>query len=340
MHLLISCDMDNLKISIRYCVRCLLSLLMAGSIVWALPCMAQQQSNRDTASVIHSNSNISSVITYSFADDSSCPDTPTHPLQEFLKSPVKEVLIAAGFTDQQEDTIRYQVGKNGKLHANQALLTSILKNHYCSDCPIKITQKRLKFNHETSIDELTSILNDINNDPTHIPTIEEMQITDKDKTNYLKLVNKIDFLDWANHLCCEFMLSDVFLMSSWQQCPEMKCFYQSVANQIDTVGLSTIKTSLCNTTGFSTGGAHWFEIVMVNGEGDTLVFQHFNHYHDYAWYLPWMVECDGMRFECRNPALSRWVAACVPKKFYGRECFDNALFILQVANWMWMQGWW
>ena len=39
--------MDNHKISIRYCVRCLLSLLMVGSLVWASPCMAQSQNNRD-----------------------------------------------------------------------------------------------------------------------------------------------------------------------------------------------------------------------------------------------------------------------------------------------------
>ena len=278
--------------------------------------------------------------TYSLADDSLRPYTLSQPLQEFLKSPVKEVMITSGLTDQQEDTIRYQVGRDGRLHTTQALLTSIQKNHYCSDCPIKIAQKRLKFNHGTSIDELTSILNDISHDPSHIPTIEEMQITDKDKGNYLRLVNKIDFVHLANHLIREFSLRDEYVWLSLEQRAEMKRFYRSVANQIDTVGLSTIKTALYNTTGFSTGGAYWFKIEMVNGEGDTLVFQHFNHYHDYAWYLPWMVECDGMRFECRNPALSRWVAACVPKKFYGSKCFDNALFIMQVANWLWMQGWW
>lgn len=212
-----------------------------------------------------------------------------------------------------------KVGRDGRLHTTQALLTSIQKNHYCYDCPIKTTQKQLKFHHETSIDELTSILNDISHDPSHIPTIEEMQITDKDKANYLESVSKIDFGNWANHLISEFSYGYEYVILDRQQCADMKRFYQSVANQIDTVGLSTIKTALYNTTGFSTGGAYWFKIEMVNGEGDTLVFLHFNHYHDYAWYLPWMVECDGMRFECRNPALSRWVAACVPKKFYGSE---------------------
>ena len=278
---------------------------------------------------------------YGLADNNLRPKTPTHPLQEFLKSPVKEVMITSGLTDQQEDTIRYQVGRDGRLHTTQALLTSIQKNHHCSDCPIKITQKRLIFHHETSIDKLTSILNDINHNPSYIPTIEEMQITDEDKANYLKLVKKIDFVDWANYLNYEFAGSHDYTWLDRQQRSEMKRFYQSVANQIDTVGLSTIKTALNNSPRYrTTGGAYWFKIEMVNGEGDTLVFQHFNHYHDYAWYLPWRVECDGMRFECRNPALSRWVAACVPKKFYGSECFDNALFILQVANWLWMQGWW
>lgn len=278
---------------------------------------------------------------YGLVDNNLRPETPTHPLQKFLKSPVKEVMITSGLTDQQEDTIRYQVGRDGRLHTTQALLTSIQKNHHCYDCPIKITQKRLKFNHETSIDALTSILNDINHNPSYIPTIEEMQITDKDKANYLKLVNKIDFGDWANHLNYEFAGSHDYTWLDRQQRSEMKRFYQSVANQIDTVGLSTIKTALNNSPRYRwTGGAYWFKIEMVNGEGDTLVFQHFNRYHDYAWYLPWRVECDGVRFECRNPALSRWVAACVPKKFYGSECFDNALFILQVANWLWMQGWW
>lgn len=142
------------------------------------------------------------------------------------------------------------------MHTTQALLTSIQKNHYCYDCPIKITQKRLKFHHETSIDELTSILNDISHDPSHIPTIEEMQITDKDKANYLESVSKIDFGNWANHLISEFSYGYEYVILDRQQCADMKRFYQSVANQIDTVGLPTIKTALYNTTGFSTGGAH------------------------------------------------------------------------------------
>lgn len=112
-----------------------------------------------------------------------------------------------------------KVGRDGRLHTTQALLTSIQKNHYCYDCPIKITQKRLKFHHETSIDELTSILNDISHDPSHIPTIEEMQITDKDKANYLESVSKIDFVDWANHLISEFSYGYEYVILDRQQCP-------------------------------------------------------------------------------------------------------------------------
>lgn len=110
------------------------------------------------------------------------------------------------------------------MHTTQALLTSIQKNHYCYDCPIKITQKRLKFHHETSIDELTSILNDISHDPSHIPTIEEMQITDKDKANYLESVSKIDFVDWANHLISEFSYGYEYVILDRQQCADMKRF--------------------------------------------------------------------------------------------------------------------
>ena len=71
--------------------------------------------------------------------------------------------------------------------------------------------------------------------------------------------------------------------------------------------------------------------------GDTLRFSHYNIDNEYAWYLPWLVEYNGMPFRCYSIALSRWVSNCIPEKFYGKECFDNAHFLLQVANYLWLK---
>jgi hypothetical protein len=49
------------------------------------------------------------------------------------------------------------------------------------------------------------------------------------------------------------------------------------------------------------------------------------------------VEYNGIPFRCYSIALSRWISACLPEKFYVKGSFDNARLLLQIADYFWKQ---
>ena len=265
--------------------------------------------------------------TYSLADKQLRDYVLTLPLQDFLTAPITEVILCGGHTDFHEDTVRYLTNSEGQLQTSFATLTHIKKDHYCRECPVEITRKKVKFRHEASRQELDSILRDINRDYSRIPTVPELQITEKDVQKYYKLLEKIDLMNL-------WIINDH--RSSFSDFDQMEVFYRTVPDRIDTLSTNTLRKILYKNENWnSTGGANWFTIQVVNGNGDTLRFIHYNIDNEYAWYLPWRVEYNEMPFRCYSIALSRWVSDCLPEKFYGKECFDNARFLLQVAHGLW-----
>ena len=127
-------------------------------------------------------------------------------------------------------------------------------------------------------------------------------------------------------------------MSRFYDFDYMEDFYRTMPDRIDTLSANTLRKILYKHENWHcSGGAHWFTIQVMNSNGDTLLFSHYNIGHEYAWYLPWLVEYNGMPFRCYSIALSRWVSDCLPGIFYGKECFDNAHFLLQVANYLWLK---
>ena len=266
---------------------------------------------------------------YSLADKQLRDYVLTSPLQDFLTAPVTEVVLCGGHTDFREDTIRYLINSDEELHTSFATLTHIKKDHYCRECPVEITRKNVKFRHEASRQELDSILSDINRNYSKIPTIPELQITEKDVQNYYKLLEKTNFMNLGIKMNPRSRFYDFDYMED---------FYRTVPNRTDTLIANTLRKILYKHENWHcSGGAHWFTIQVMNSNSDTLLFSHYNIDHEYAWYLPWLVEYNGMPFRCYSIALSRWVSDCLPGKFYGKECFDNAHFLLQVANYLWLK---
>ena len=265
--------------------------------------------------------------TYSLADKQLRGYVLTSPLQGFLTAPITEVVLCGGRTDFRKDTVRYLMNTEGQLQTAFATLTHIKKDHYCRECPVEITRKKVNFQHSASRQELDSILHDINRDYSRIPTVPELQITEKDVQKYYKLLEKTDLINL-------WIIND--LKSSFSDFDQMEDFYRTVLDRIDTLSPNTLRKILYKHENWhSTGGANWFTIQVMNSNGDTLRFSHYNIDNEYAWYLPWLVEYNGMPFRCYSIALSRWVSACLPSKFHGKECFDNARFLLQVANGLW-----
>ena len=269
--------------------------------------------------------------TYSLTDGQLRDYVLPAPLEEFLAAPITEVQLCGGYTNSHATTVHYWVNSNGQLQTTHTFSSKIHRKHHCLTCPIKFNQKKQKFQHEASRNELDSVLRDINRHYSRIPTSDELQITEQDRQKYYELVGNFDFLYER-----KFMNPKARIPSFDDDIIED--FYRKVPDRMDTLSANTLRQILYKNEHIrSTGGANWFYIQVVNSNSDTLRFSHYNIDNEYAWYLPWMAEYNGMPFRCYNIALSHWVSDCLPKKFYGKECFDNARFLLQVADYLWLR---
>ena len=270
--------------------------------------------------------------TYSLADGQLRPYTLSAPLEDFLKTPITEVVLCGGLTKYRSDTVRYTVTPDIDLQAN---LATLVLNRYDPCFPnanAKYKRERIRFRHTASRHELDSILRDINRDYTRIPNIADFQITEIDRRKYYKLLDELDKKD---------MMYDRIIMNPQKRTNAFdydyaENFYQSVPDRIDTLSANTVRKILYKDENWrTTGGVYWFEMQIVNSSQDTLRFTHYNKDDEYAWFIPWLVEYNGIPFRCYSIALSRWISACLPEKFYVKGSFDNARFLLQIADYLW-----
>lgn len=267
--------------------------------------------------------------TYSIGDKQLRDYVLTSPLQDFLAAPITEVVLCGGHTDFHEDTVRYLVNSEGQLQTSFATLTHIKKDHYCRECTVEIKRKKVKFRHEASQQELDSILRDINQDYSRMLTPAELQITEQDRQNYQKMLDNLNFLDRKLNWDPK---AQIFFREPVRE------YYRQVPDRVDTLSASALRELLYkNDNCFSTGGATWQTMTIVNNNGDTLKISHYNVDNQHAWCLPWQVDFNGNTFRCHSIALSRWVSDCLPEKFYTKKHFDNVPFLLQIADYLWMQ---
>jgi hypothetical protein len=268
--------------------------------------------------------------TYSLADGQLRPYTLSAPLEDFLKTPITEVVLCGGLTKYRRDTVRYLVTSDGDLQASHATLVLDQYDPCFPKANAKYKRKSIKFPHTASRHELDSILRDINRDYARIPNIAEFQIAEKDRRKYYKLLDELDKKD--------MMYVYPRRRTNAFDYDYAENFYQSVPDRIDTLSANTVRKILYKDENWrTTGGVYWFEMQIVNSSQDTLSFIHFNLRNEYAWFIPWLTEYNGIPFRCYSMALSRWISACLPEKFYVKGSFDNARLLLQIADYFWKQ---
>ena len=208
--------------------------------------------------------------------------------------------------------------------------------------------------HKINSEELAAILADINQRPEQMPAIAEFNITDKDKQRYAKNVRKTD--SWLDHIDRDFA-QETPMDHWWSEFVHAEEFFLSVPDRIDTLSEASLSQILIPQ--YLSFSGDLLKIKFTNLNGDTLIF--FNRTTDdqYAWHLPWTVSYKGIRFLSYLPALSQWLGSVMPKrfhkeqqiviayslsarsgrpkKFYKERLFSNATFLMQVANYLWME---
>lgn len=257
----------------------------------------------------------------------------TTPIHDFLSSPIQSVRLNSGSFVYRQDTLRLTANSDSILRANHALLTHYYrKAHYLE--PYRIQHQRIRVKKSVSSRELHDILADIDRRPEQMPSIAEFNITSADKKRFAEMVaKKTDYFNEPDPY------SEIPIERLVEACIHADDFYLSVADHIDTVGSETMAGILYkNDYWFSTGGADWFKIQIINEQGDSLLLSNSYVHGNYAWFLPWDVTYHGLHFKCYLPALSQWVNGIIPKKFYGKKWFDNAHFLMQAARYLWLES--
>lgn len=265
------------------------------------------------------------------------PTTLENPLQDFLTAPITEVLISSSSANYREDILRLTAINDSTLRVDRSLQTYCQRTHVRKHIPKRwykgkyhfrpqrARQKCLHYRHDADSRTLTSILADINQRSEQMPSITEFNITADDKKRFTEMVNHSSFYE-------KFYYSED--PAEWHKdFAQIKSFYLSVPEHIDTIGETTLQTILSEVRAGVLEEDYYF-VRITNKNGDTLCFFDSHYPFQSPWTLPWIVGYDNLHFTCYLPALSQWIAEVVPENFYGRERFDNALLLMRVANYL------
>jgi hypothetical protein len=177
------------------------------------------------------------------------------------------------------------------------------------------------FNNRVNINDLLKVLKGINTKPSAVPALKDFQITEKDKKNYLALVDE--------------QLKSKKIDDSNGKKKINKVFYYSVLSMLDTLNDSIIKTILNQRESIWSTTRNWFAIQIVNESNDTLNISRNYYVSTLPWNLPWKFEYKGMHFNCYNIEFSQFINSCIPINFQYKDVFDNRILIMQIADYLW-----
>ncbi len=250
---------------------------------------------------------------YSLNDHTAKEYFPQTPLQSFLASPIKKVIITSGFYGcygKSIDEVRYEKVNDSILETKVAFI------HQNRE------KKSFNFQNTISLSALTKVLTDINSNPSQIPTFEEFYITDSDKKNYLIMVDN--------------QLKSMGKYYSGKMRTIFKDFYHTVPAMLDTLDNSVIATIINQSDDLiSSTTKNRFIIQIINQNKDTINISRLYYAETLPWNLPWEFEFNGQHFNCYSIDFSRLVNSSIPNDFNDKEVFSNSLLIMKIADYLW-----
>jgi len=248
---------------------------------------------------------------YSLSDHTPKNYFPADPIKSFLAFPIKSFSINSGSRGcfhSANNEVRYERADDSTFATS-----SLSVNHYQDKEPST-------FKNKVNSYQLSSVLISINSKPSAIPSLKDFQITEKDKKNYLTMVDnqlknkEVDYLSRKKKINKEF--------------------YYSVPAILDTLNSSIITKILDQRERVWSTTSNWFTIQVVNQNSDTLNISRNYYVNTLPWNLPWKFEYKGLNFNCYNVEFSKFINACLPDNFMDKEVFDNRILIMQIADYL------
>lgn len=248
---------------------------------------------------------------YSLSDHTPKIYFPADPIKSFLAFPIKSFSINSGSQGcfhSVKNEVRYE-----RTNDSTFTTSSLSVNHYQDKEPST-------FKNKVNSNQLSTVLISINSNPSAIPSLKDFQIKEKDKKNYLTLVDKQLKSKETDYLSKKKKIN--------------KEFYYSVPAMLDTLNSSIITTILNQREGWTSTTSNWFTIQIVNQNSDTLNISRNYYVTTLPWNLPWKYDYKGLNFNCYNIEFSRFINSCIPDNFMDKEVFDNRILIMQIADYL------
>lgn len=249
---------------------------------------------------------------YSLSDHTAKLYFPETPIKTFLDSPIKTVIINSGSQGcfhSNNDEVRYESVNDSILET-----TTTSNNNYRE-------KKSLNFKNKINTQALTTILTDINSNPSAIPSFKDFHITDSDKKNYFTLVdnrlknNEIDYFEYKKKI--------------------NKNFYYSVPKMLDTLSNNILEKVLNKQENLTSTTSNWFTIQIINQNNETINITRSYYEKTLPWNLPWKFEYKGNHFNCYNIEFSKLINSYIPDYFTDKNVFDNSPLIMEISDYLW-----
>lgn len=242
-----------------------------------------------------------------------------NPLSEFLSIPLKEV--------------SFEIGSQGCFHSNSKVIEYKLENDSTFSAS-KIEQQgykteKEKFKNSFSAKVALGILNTIDSNPFSQIHVNELNISENDKNDYLKKIGLIEK---------DFKKGNTFDYehgTSRYSLPYSKIdfeFYKNAVNQIDSFNNTILNNILGTRYGNWSTTTNWIKVTFKNKKGEEISISNFDDMPN-AWYLPWIVEANGLIFPINNIDITRFIESNTPDDFISPEN-KNKLAIFQMIDYL------
>ena len=237
---------------------------------------------------------------------------PKNPLKDFFSSPIKSLSINAGISGcsgRSYDEIFYN-------RINDSILTT---TKFTSNK--RSSNSDTLFKNEINSNLLKTILLSIDSNPDKMPSLSDFLITEKDKKNYLTLI------DWH--------LKDTKRFYKNRKFKPNKDFYYSIPLIIDTLNDTVLHTLLKRREDVWSTGKNWITIQIVNNNNDVITIS--RNYYSFSYppcSLPWKFEYKETTFNSYEIKLSQYINSCLPQNFMHKEIFENTFLFMMIENYL------
>ena len=232
---------------------------------------------------------------------------PKNPLSSFLNYPINEIEIKEGGSG---DGYYRSYLVNYNLNDNLLTAKKLTKEN-------SIDSDDTKFNNQVSLVEIVEILKQFSNNPQELPQLKDFNITEKDKKEYILLLDSLFYSKY----------------SDYKRLKKDSSFFYNIDEFIDTLSQETFTNFITRDRDSWSTSRRWFEINIINSNNDTI--QMLNYwYKPNAYYFPLTIKYKEQYINSYNLPLSLLI-----KKLYPfTDKFENKKLLLDVVTYLYLKN--